>query len=308
MKKESLFSWKEFLLETREIDLKSFKVKKNLNHKIWNNKRIIPEIRDRLNTIAEEFFDNLDLEGIEMQDITFTGSLANYNWSRYSDIDLHIRVDFSQIDENFDLVREFFRAKTSNWNKSHQIKIFGFEVELYVEDISETHISTAIYSLKNDQWIAEPDYINPKINFEDVKIKANSIMDQIERVHDLHEEQQYEEASKYGIKLKEKIRNFRRSGLMSGGQYSTENLVFKVLRRNGYLGDLYDLIRKSYDDMLSLNGNYEKKMKIFMKKRKISKIKGFDRIKEEEKYNERKKKVSSRKKKRKLILGGGLLD
>ena len=181
MKKESLFSWKEFLLESRKVDLSGFKIRSSLNEKFWSNKKLFPEIRNRLITIAEEFFDNLGLEGVELKDITFTGSLANYNWSRYSDIDLHLKVNFSEVDENHSLVREFFRAKTSNWNKSHQIKIFGFEVELYVEDMSETHISTAIYSVKNDQWIAEPDYVNPKIDFDDVKIKANSIMDQIER-------------------------------------------------------------------------------------------------------------------------------
>tara|TARA_B100000287_G_scaffold1318_1_gene1318 strand:+ start:570 stop:1496 length:927 start_codon:yes stop_codon:yes gene_type:complete len=308
MKKESLFSWKEFLLESRKVDLSGFKIRSSLNEKFWSNKKLFPEIRNRLITIAEEFFDNLGLEGVELKDITFTGSLANYNWSRYSDIDLHLKVNFSEVDENHSLVREFFRAKTSNWNKSHQIKIFGFEVELYVEDMSETHISTAIYSVKNDQWIAEPDYVNPKIDFDDVKIKANSIMDQIERVHDLFDDEEYEEASKYGIKLKEKIRNFRRSGLMSGGQYSTENLVFKVLRRNGYLGDLFDLVRKSYDSMLSLNGNYEKKMKIFMKKRKDPINIGFNAIKERDKYIKRRKKSSKRKKGRKLILGDSFFD
>ena len=37
-----------------------------------------------------------------------TGSLANYNWSSFSDVDLHIIVDFSQIDENYELVKGFF--------------------------------------------------------------------------------------------------------------------------------------------------------------------------------------------------------
>ena len=75
-----------------------------LNSLFWENDRLSPAVRDKLLKIAENFFDNLGLD-TDIDDITITGSMANFNWTKYSDIDLHLIVDFSQIDENLELVR-----------------------------------------------------------------------------------------------------------------------------------------------------------------------------------------------------------
>ena len=109
----------------------------------------------------------------EYEDITFTGSLANFNWSKFSDIDLHLLVDFSKVDENTDLVREFFRGKYGIWNKDHDIRIKGFEVEIYVQDSNEAHISTGVYSVLNDEWIVQPVQEEPEIDFENIQMKAD---------------------------------------------------------------------------------------------------------------------------------------
>ena len=59
-----------------------------------------------------------------------TGSLANYNWSKFSDIDLHIIVNYEDIDDNSELVKDYVTAKRIVWNDTHDIKIYGFEVEV----------------------------------------------------------------------------------------------------------------------------------------------------------------------------------
>jgi hypothetical protein len=53
-------------------------------------------------------------------------------------------------------------------------------------------------------------------------------------------------------KYKDKIKKFRKCGLDKGGEYSTENLVFKVLRRNGYIEKLYDFENELMDKRLSM--------------------------------------------------------
>ena len=53
-------------------------------------------------------------------------------------------------------------------------------------------------------------------------------------------------------RLKAKIRNMRKSGLEGTGQYSVENLAFKVLRRSEELSRLSDLKAKAYDQRLSI--------------------------------------------------------
>jgi hypothetical protein len=72
----------------------SFEVQPNLNSDIWEGNQMHPEIRERLREIAEEFIEKLDLTRVDIKDIILTGSLANYNWSAYSDLDVHIVIDF----------------------------------------------------------------------------------------------------------------------------------------------------------------------------------------------------------------------
>ena len=54
-------------------------------------------------------------------------------------------------------------------------------------------------------------------------------------------------------KYKDKLKKYRTCGLEKGGEYSTENLVFKILRRNGYIEKLHDSTTKILDKKLSMN-------------------------------------------------------
>ena len=270
---------------------------------IWSDNKLNEQVSQKLMQIAEDFFEGLDLEGVEIDDITFTGSLANYNWTKYSDIDLHILVDFKKIDDNTDLVKEYFNAKTSLWNKMHEILVKNYEIEIYVQDTNEEHYSTGVYSLKNNEWITEPARVEPKVNTDMVKRKIKSFIDQIERVEDEYDDKNYEDAYESAISLARKIKNFRKSGLEDKGEYSNENLAFKYLRNKEYIKTLYDVRNMSYDKMMSLDGDYAKKFNIFMSQDKKSEAKGFDRLHEEEKFQKRVKKRHSRMKRRLISLG-----
>ena len=125
-------TWNKFLVEaeeSNEIDLPSLKIKDSLNMNVWQSEdRVKHEVSSRLIQIALDFIDNLEVAQEDVVDITFTGSLANFNWTEYSDIDLHIMVDYRDIGDNDPMVRDFFSAKIADWNKTHQIIIKGHEV------------------------------------------------------------------------------------------------------------------------------------------------------------------------------------
>jgi hypothetical protein len=252
-------TWNQFLLEAvedNEIDLPSMEIKDSFNMNIWQSEyRIKPEILSRLVQIAFDFLENLDLGPEIIHDIILTGSLANYNWTEFSDIDLHVIIDFRHIDRNVELVKYFFNAKKADWNKMHQIMIKDHEVEIYIQDAYETHISTGVYSLLEDEWLLKPSRETPKIDYETIKIKTKSIMDQIDRVEELFNKNNYEAAQNVSDLVKDKIKRLRRCGLAEKGIYSTENLVFKTLRNNGYIKKVSDLKTKSYDKIMSLNHN-----------------------------------------------------
>ena len=148
----------------KNIDLSSFKVKDTLNPKIFDqNQKMHPEIRTRLLMIADDFFDTLELPWVDVTDITLTGSLANYNWSKFSDVDLHIIIDYKEVDDNESLVSEYLAAKKNIWNEEHDIKIKGYDVELYAQDMNEPHVSTGVYSIMWDDWVVKSEKGSPKI-------------------------------------------------------------------------------------------------------------------------------------------------
>lgn len=240
--------------EARFIDKGSFSMRDELHQKFWIvEDKLKPEIRDRLIEIVTDFMEGVG-EDITVDDITFTGSLANFNWSSYSDIDLHILVDFKSVDENFDLVKDFFNSKKSQWNRAHDIYIGEFEVEVYIQDTNEPHVSTGVYSLMKDEWLTKPSREDVDIDWGDVEKKAVSLMDQIDRLSTLHTDGEHKEAYNYASKLKDKIKKFRQAGLDRAGQYSSENIAFKALRRNEYIGKLMSIRTASYDKMMSMNG------------------------------------------------------
>ena len=274
-----------------------------LEPKFWPRGFLNHQVKDKLSTIANDFFDGLDLKDVEVEDITITGSLANYNWTKYSDIDLHLIIDFSKIDENYDLVRNFFNAKTSNWNKNHKILIFGYEVELYVQHSDDEHYSTGVYSIENNDWIAEPKRESPRIDASMVERKIKSFVDMIYRAEDMMDDKNFKDAHEFSLKLSEKIRKFRKSGLEKEGQYSNENLAFKYLRNNEYIKLLYGVRNKSYDKMMSMNGKYGEKFKIFLSQEPEKEEKGFVRLNELEIYQERIRKDQKRRKNDLIGLG-----
>jgi len=210
------------------------------------------EVREKLLQTANEFIDFIGVP-LLIEDVIFTGSLANYNWSEYSDIDLHVVCDFIQFsDTELSLYEELFKVKKTIFNTNHDIKIFGYEVELYVQNATEAHFSSGVYSVLYDEWDVKPEKEDSNIDTKILKSKINHWKSQIDTVVDNATEKDIDDAREYIKKFKEKLKKYRSSGLKKEGEYSYENLVFKYLRRSDYLEKLFNLENNLLDKELSL--------------------------------------------------------
>ena len=237
--------------------IQSFKTKDTLCEDIWEGTEGKPnmkgEIRERLMDITNEFLEFLVIE-LDVADVIMTGSLSNYNWSEYSDVDLHVVLDFEDVGENVEFIKEFFDSKRINWNTSHNIKVKGFEVELYVQDANEAHFSSGVYSVLKDKWLVEPTSGGREPDEEKLLSKVTQWMKIIDEViEDSRGSGDYEKIMDDINKIRKKLKRFRSTGLEEYGEYSYENLVFKFLRRNGYIGKLLDAKNQLYDNSLSLD-------------------------------------------------------
>lgn len=220
----------------------------NLAKKFWVDEKLRPAVRERLLLIANEFIDYLGVE-IDVIDITFTGSFANYNYTRYSDIDLHIIIDKQNINKDADLVEEFLKAKRQYWNDKHDIKVESVEVELYPQDDDEPHKSSGVYSIKNDDWIVKPKKFTTTFSTQDVQKKVVSLRKKIDKAI---ESSKYKKDPEDLERLIKKIREMRQSALEKGGEMSEENIAYKTLRADGDIDRLYDMLNNIYDIKLSV--------------------------------------------------------
>ena len=215
-------------------------VNRRLNPKIWNDGVLDIEVAAKLEDIAQAFeeFIGIDLNVI---DYTITGSNANYTWTEYSDLDLHLIIPGTPTDEQ----RELFNAKKALWAEQHTITIKGLPVECYVQGEDEPHHSTGVYSLSKEQWLVEPKKVKPTLDDAAIEAKKDAVLSQIEQAL----------LSKDLDKLrtvKDKITQMRKAGLERAGEWSVENLVFKILRNLGLIDQITEKIRELEDAELSL--------------------------------------------------------
>jgi predicted nucleotidyltransferase len=196
-------------------------------------------VHDGLLRIAMLFIENLDLPDFEIRDIRLTGSLANFNWTTYSDFDVHVVTDYSTLGCD-DVAEALYKAKKTIWNEHHDITVNGHEVEMYIEDTANRPHSIGVFSILKNQWIAKPKLVDPEYDKRAIDRKAQLMIDMIQRTL-----RRSKNASDYKQTL-DKVYRIRQSGLEAGGEFSTENLAFKVLRNLGWI----DRLRKGYDKII----------------------------------------------------------
>lgn len=216
---------------------------KELNPVLWQNSMLKPKVRLKLMQIAKHFIQFIDIPDIRLIDITVSGSNAAYSYTPQSDIDLHIVVDIPE-DKEY-VYRPLFDAKKHQYNYTHNIKIKGVDVELYVQDSDQKHHSLGIYSVLNDKWISKPVMNVIKINDTDVKAKVENYLNKIMQamVSDNLDD---------ALRVDQEIKKLRQSGLEMNGEFSVENVAFKVLRAKGIIEQLKQHIYKLQDKALSL--------------------------------------------------------
>jgi len=236
------------------IDPTVFAPKEELYPRLWNSttKRLDDNVRLRLQQVAEDFIRGFE-HPLEIKDIVLTGSLANYNWNQYSDVDLHVVLDLSVFPDGYrDAFAGYFNAKRLVWNTSHSVKIVGHDIEVYIQDVREAHYSTGVYSVLNDKWIVQPSFTKQDIQYDDVIGKTKEFIEQINDLSDLVSQKDYQKAQADIDAFIKNIKKYRQAGLQRQGEYSTENLVYKMLRNGGHLERLSSLKNQAYDSEMSI--------------------------------------------------------
>lgn len=215
-------------------------VNDTLNPKIWQDGQLDPKVAAKLIEVGKAFevFVGVDLPVV---DYIITGSNANFMWTKHSDLDVHIVIPGIPDDA----ARELYTAKKALWGDKHDIRIKGLPVECYVQGAAEPHHSTGIYSLTKQTWLVKPKKTKPRINDRAIAAKKEALEHDVEVALGLRNLERLKH-------VKDRITTMRKAGLERAGEWSTENLVFKILRSLGLIEQLSELILELEDEELSL--------------------------------------------------------
>ena len=262
---ESVKNFKDYFLVEKQVN--AF-YHDELNPKFWEKKiskdgkteksTLDPVIRRKLLKIAEEFYAKFEdtIGKKPIVDIQLTGSLANYNYTDFSDLDLHVLVDFDKVKSPKKILKAAVDGIRFIWNLRHDIKMRGHDVEVYLQDSKEPHTASGLFSLTNNEWIRKPKFDPPSVDEDDVQKKADGIKQDIDQfesklVSATTPPKDARTLHKRANRLKEKIHRMRKEGLQNGGEFSVGNLAFKKIRNDGYIEKLINIISESYDRIYS---------------------------------------------------------
>lgn len=214
-----------------------------LNPRLWDNQDLLPEVRSTLLRIAKDFVEFIGVP-VQVEDIVIYGGNANYNYTSHSDIDLHLIVDYSSV-ECDRAVDELFDSKRKLYKEKYDIKIHGIPVELYVENLENTPVSSS-YSVLNNHWIQPP---NPDIPDWDHEEVARMVTVWQTILHHAMDTGRLD-TCRSAMAL---LRQYRQAGLKTPeGEFSVPNLVFKSLRNDSTIHGIQTRIDHLHDQGLGL--------------------------------------------------------
>jgi hypothetical protein len=230
-------------------------MKDTLQPNIWKKDFTInPDVRKNLLKITKDFVEFVKIKNLKIVDIIVTGSIAGYSWHAKSDVDLHLVLDLTNFGKHERFIEEYLQTKKALWNQNHIIDMFGFDVEVYPENKAKKQTAAGIFSLAKNKWLITPVKKDVKVDKELVKKKYQSEVDKILQIEDETKKKNFDYEKTIGDidKFKERWREKRTTSIREEGEFSVENLVFKMLRHNGFLEKLTDLKRDLYDNALTL--------------------------------------------------------
>ena len=232
-----------------------------LNSKLFTKEEILKDkIRDKMLEIVDEFLENLKEQDIRIKvdDVLLIGSNASYNYTKDSDIDLHILANVKATKYDKEIAEALYSAYRSLFNKNLDIEFFGIPIEIFIETEDSVRVSNGIYSVKKNKWVKKP--IHEEIPEYDTKA-LSELVDKWETkckelIDDIKADKLKDE--KKVIKMLEDIYEKLRKKGIAKGEYSIDNLTFKELRNKGYLDQLKDYKNDLISKRLSLEEEFDR--------------------------------------------------
>jgi len=208
-----------------------------LNPKLWTKDQLDDSVIKFLLKNAMKFAKFSGVPADRVHDVVVTGGNANYNYTKYSDIDVHLMCDLTGLDD------EQLYKKKAEWTDNHpELKVAGYPLEFYASNEKEPYPKgQGFFSLIQDKWVVVPKHLDHVEILKDpafiTKVEHNIWYI---KNHLLKKEGSADDI----LDFKTKMWKGRSAGLERGGEFSIENLLYKELRNRGWIEKLNDKLKQ----------------------------------------------------------------
>ncbi len=213
---------------------------KRLPPQFFDGTKLKDAVRDKSIAFANARFLELGLPGLQIIDMLYVGSLASFEYDDLSDVDIHIILDPASFPgekamlrrylSKFNDLNEFLYGRVTFYGRKADFSFYADTVENRLEP------GVGVYSLFARDWPSAPQAAPIRFSRERI---VTELKDFIARYNDLAtayaKDKRYFECDAFS-RLREEVRLYRRKGIAKDGIRSTENIVYRALRRvNGNL-------------------------------------------------------------------------
>lgn len=221
-----------------------------LNPAIWNSDNTLKEgVKEAIEKIVDQFVEDLPVP-MEIVDIIIVGSNASFNYTQYSDIDIHIVANNEVLPYDSKMLTLLYNAAKNKFNREYSMTIKGLPVEISIEDINTSCCSNGVYSVSNSEWVKFPKPINATMYDMTTTEAYRKLCAKIENIL----------SNPTSSDIREMINHLyiiRKNSIMIDGEYGKGNLLFKEIRNNGMLQKLKDELYNILSKELTLESMLE---------------------------------------------------
>lgn len=244
---------------TNFISINESEENDSLNKSLWDKDKngnwiLDKRAKRKIVSLAKQFYSEFKklLKQRDIYDIQITGSMSNFNYSPDSEIDVHVLVNFDDIDKgNLSDIKKEVESICFEWDLNNNPKFKGHDIDLFVQDKRDPHEYSALYSVMDDKWIKHPNQEEIEIDDRDVDKKYDSIIFSIERLDTLIKEgtdnDRIKRMYKKGLELKTRIQKMKRVYDTKNGSSTIEGMVYKKLKNSGYIEKLIEILSYAYE-------------------------------------------------------------
>ncbi|MEI8180515.1 hypothetical protein [Aestuariivirga sp.] len=222
-------------LKSRVVEISTFPT--DLDPRIWDGDKLREDVRQRTLEVIEYMFAELKLKNVTIQSVEVRGSNVSYEYDDAADFGVRVFLDTSAYKGSI----EDLAARIKSYNAFIEVKHEGkvllhgvpLEVNFYVIRSARLNPVKGVghYSITEDKWMERPAVQESKFDRNQMLADMTGVTTTYNGLVTAYfADKQGFECSRWKD-FSKSLGDYRNAGIDKSGTRSTENLVYRLLRR-----------------------------------------------------------------------------